>query len=53
MLVILGCGGIGNHVSAIFAFSGVEKFILVDNDVIEITSLTRQIPFTEQEKFLR
>ncbi|EJF81391.1 Sulfur carrier protein ThiS adenylyltransferase [Candidatus Bartonella washoeensis] len=49
VVVILGCGGIGNHVSAILASSGVGKLILVDNDVIEITNLTRQILFTEQD----
>lgn len=47
VVIILGCGGIGNHVSAILASSGVGKLILVDNDVIEITNLTRQILFTE------
>ncbi|GAA5098466.1 ThiF family adenylyltransferase [Bartonella acomydis] len=48
-VVILGCGGIGNHVSAILASSGVGKLILVDNDVIEMSNLTRQILFTEQD----
>ncbi|ATP12716.1 hypothetical protein BHOIPH791_06800 [Bartonella henselae] len=49
VVVILGCGGIGNHVSAILASSGVGKLILVDNDVIEMTNLTRQILFTEED----
>ncbi|WP_455475448.1 HesA/MoeB/ThiF family protein [Bartonella sp. B17] len=49
VVVILGCGGIGNHISAILATSGVGKLILVDNDVIEMTNLTRQILFTEQD----
>ncbi|EJF75421.1 ThiF family adenylyltransferase [Bartonella alsatica] len=49
VVVILGCGGIGNHVSVILASSGVGKLILVDNDVIEITNLSRQILFTEQD----
>ncbi|WP_280109529.1 ThiF family adenylyltransferase [Bartonella queenslandensis] len=31
VMVILGCGRIGNHVSAILAASGVGKLILVDN----------------------
>lgn len=48
-VVILGFGGIGNHVSAILATSGVGKLILVDNNVIEMTNLTRQILFTEQD----
>ncbi|UTO28612.1 ThiF family adenylyltransferase [Bartonella harrusi] len=49
VVVILGCGGIGNQVSAILASSGVGKLILVDNDVIEITNLTEQILFAEQD----
>ncbi|KEC54736.1 ThiF family adenylyltransferase [Bartonella koehlerae] len=40
-VVILGCDGIGNHVSAILASSDVGKLILADNDVIEMTNLTR------------
>ncbi|WP_273788223.1 HesA/MoeB/ThiF family protein [Bartonella grahamii] len=48
-VVILRGGGIGNHVSAMLASSGVRKLTLVDNDVIEITNLTRQILFTEED----
>ncbi|WP_455466333.1 HesA/MoeB/ThiF family protein [Bartonella sp. B39] len=49
VVVILGCSGIGNHVLAILVFSVVGKLILVDNDVIDITNLTRQVLFTEQD----
>ncbi|UNF40064.1 ThiF family adenylyltransferase [Bartonella krasnovii] len=49
-VVILGCGGIGNHVSAMLAASGVGKLTLVDNDVIELANLTRQILFTEDTR---
>lgn len=48
-VLILGCGGIGNHVSAIMATSGVGEIILVDNDEVEMTNLTRQIMFTERD----
>jgi len=48
-VAILGCGGIGNHVSAILASSGVGKLMLVDKDHIEISNLTRQILFTESD----
>nr|NMN93193.1 molybdopterin/thiamine biosynthesis adenylyltransferase [Brenneria salicis ATCC 15712 = DSM 30166]RBP64054.1 molybdopterin/thiamine biosynthesis adenylyltransferase [Brenneria salicis ATCC 15712 = DSM 30166]RLM31152.1 methylcrotonoyl-CoA carboxylase [Brenneria salicis ATCC 15712 = DSM 30166] len=48
-VLILGCGGIGNHVSAVLATSGVGELILVDDDIVEITNLTRQILFTEQD----
>lgn len=34
-VVILGCGGIGNHVSAILAGVGVGEIVLVDNDIIK------------------
>jgi len=48
-VLILGCGGIGNHVSAIMATSGIGEIILVDNDEVEMTNLTRQILFTEDD----
>ncbi|KGA43611.1 HesA/MoeB/ThiF family protein [Pectobacterium odoriferum] len=48
-VVILGCGGIGNHVSAMLATSGIGKMTLIDDDIIELTNLTRQILFTEDD----
>lgn len=48
-VVIIGCGGIGNHISAILAGVGVGKIVLVDFDIIELTNLTRQILFTEDD----
>ncbi|EAR6897378.1 ThiF family adenylyltransferase [Salmonella enterica subsp. diarizonae] len=48
-VVILGCGGIGNHTSVVLATAGVGEIILVDNDVIEKTNLTRQVLFTEDD----
>lgn len=48
-VVILGCGGIGNHVSAILATSGIKKLTLVDNDHVELTNVTRQILFKEED----
>ncbi len=48
-VVILGCGGIGNYVSYMLASSGIGKLILVDDDTIELTNLTRQFLFTEKD----
>ncbi|MPQ69873.1 MULTISPECIES: ThiF family adenylyltransferase [unclassified Pseudomonas] len=46
---IIGCGGIGNHISAMLACSGVGDIHLVDGDVIELSNLTRQILFSESD----
>ena len=48
-VVVLGCGGIGNHVGAMLSTSGVGEIILVDNDIVEVTNLTRQVLFTEED----
>ncbi|MBS9783625.1 MAG: ThiF family adenylyltransferase [Pasteurella sp.] len=48
-ITIIGCGGIGNHVSAILATSGINNITLVDPDVIELSNLTRQILFKESD----
>lgn len=48
-VIILGCGGIGNLVASILATSGVGKLTLVDNDSIELSNLTRQLLFTEDD----
>jgi hypothetical protein len=48
-VTILGCGGIGNHVSFILATSGVGRINLVDDDIIEKSNLTRQVLFTEAD----
>jgi molybdopterin/thiamine biosynthesis adenylyltransferase len=46
-VTIIGCGGIGNMVSHILATSGVGNLLLVDDDTIELSNLTRQIMFSE------
>lgn len=48
-IAIVGCGGIGNVVSALLATAGVGEFILVDNDRIELSNLSRQIMFKESD----
>ncbi len=48
-VVIVGCGGIGNHVAVVLATAGIGEIILLDNDIIEKTNLTRQVLFTEDD----
>jgi len=45
-VAILGCGGVGAGVAIHLARSGINKFILIDNDVVETSNINRQIPFT-------
>lgn len=52
-VVIIGCGGIGNHTSVVLATAGVGEIMLVDDDLIEKTNLTRQVLFTEDDIGLR
>ena len=42
-VAIFGIGGVGGYVTEALARSGVGSFILVDNDVVSITNLNRQI----------
>lgn len=48
-VTIIGCGGIGNHVAYMLATSGIKKIILIDDDHIEISNLTRQVLFSEED----
>ena len=48
-VAIIGCGGIGNHISSMLACSGVGKIILINDDTIELSNLTRQVLFTESD----
>ncbi len=42
-VAIFGLGGVGGYVVEALARSGVGKFVLIDNDVIDITNINRQI----------
>ena len=48
-IAIVGCGGIGNVVGVLLATAGVEQFVLVDKDKIELSNLSRQIMFKEAD----
>ncbi|MCH9626371.1 MAG: hypothetical protein S4CHLAM123_15680 [Chlamydiales bacterium] len=46
-IAVVGCGGIGNIMSALLATAGIGEFILVDDDQIELSNLSRQLMYTE------
>jgi hypothetical protein len=46
-VLLLGCGGIGNVLSTTLATAGVGRLTLVDDDIVELSNLTRQFMFTE------
>ena len=47
-VAIFGIGGVGSYVVEGLVRSGVENFILVDNDEISLTNINRQIIATHQ-----
>lgn len=44
-VAVIGIGGVGSWVALQFALTGVERIILIDNDIIEDSNLNRT-PFT-------
>jgi molybdopterin/thiamine biosynthesis adenylyltransferase len=48
-VLIVGLGAVGTWVALSLAQSGVENFILVDNDVVDISNLHRQEGFFEDD----
>lgn len=42
-VLIIGLGGVGGYAAESLCRSGIENIILVDNDIIDITNLNRQI----------
>ncbi len=48
-ILIIGCGGIGNNLVSSLSRSGIKKFILLDDDIIEETNLTRQFLFNTND----
>ena len=43
-VAVFGIGGVGSFVVEGLARAGIGKFLLVDNDTIDITNINRQIP---------
>lgn len=42
-VVVFGCGGVGSYVIEGLVRSGIGHIILVDNDVIDVTNINRQL----------
>ena len=47
-IAIFGIGGVGSYVAEALARVGVGNLILIDNDIIDITNLNRQIHATHE-----
>lgn len=47
--LVAGAGGLGSPVSVYLAEAGVGSLKIVDNDVVEISNLNRQILYTERD----
>jgi len=48
-ILLIGMGGIGCWVLANLASCGIKKFVGIDNDVLEISNLSRQIIYQERD----
>lgn len=48
-IAIVGCGGIGNIAGVLLATAGIGELLLVDDDHIELSNLSRQIMFKEKD----
>ena len=46
-VAIVGCGGLGNLVALYLAAAGVGYIRLIDDDVVDVSNLPRQVAFTE------
>ncbi len=43
-VIVFGIGGVGSYVVEGLARSGIGRLVLVDNDVVDITNINRQLP---------
>ena len=46
---ILGAGGIGSTVAALLGTAGISSLMVVDDDLVELTNLTRTLLFREND----
>ena len=42
-VAVFGCGGVGSYAVEGLARAGIGKFVLIDNDVVDITNINRQL----------
>ena len=42
-VMVIGLGGVGGHAFESLVRSGIENIAIIDNDIIEITNLNRQV----------
>lgn len=42
-VAIFGCGGVGTYAVEALARTGIGSFVLIDNDVVDITNINRQL----------
>ncbi len=47
-VLVIGLGGVGGYVVEALVRSGIGKLIIVDNDIVDITNLNRQIISTQE-----
>lgn len=48
-VMVIGCGGLGSSCAAVLSRSGVGHLILVDDDIVSITNIHRQILYTHSD----
>ena len=48
-ILIIGCGGVGQHIATYLVTNGILKLTLVDFDKVELSNLNRQILLTEED----
>jgi bacteriocin biosynthesis cyclodehydratase domain-containing protein len=48
-VAVLGCGGLGTWALAAIASTGVGRFVIVDDDTVELANLNRQVIYSEAD----
>lgn len=48
-ILIIGCGGLGSAASLYLAAAGVGKLVVVDDDVVELSNLHRQVVYRHDD----